>query len=97
MFWVPLVFRTVDAPTETVGGEAVSVFMPKSGWIVIVYVWLPLKPLASVAITVNVNKPVVVGLPLSTPLSDSVRPGGNELIAANLYGPVPPLAETVWL
>ena len=38
---------------------------------------LPLKPLESVTETVKVAGPITVGVPLSTPSDDSVRPAGN--------------------
>ena len=43
-----------------------------------VYVLLPVQPSESVAVTVKVNTPVVVGVPESTPPDCKIRPGGNE-------------------
>jgi len=45
--------------------------------IVTVYCPLPVKPCASVAVTVKVNVPTVVGVPESVPLLASVSPGGG--------------------
>jgi hypothetical protein len=65
--------------------------------IVIANDWLPTDPLKSVTFTVNVYPPIVVGVPLITPvLPLSVKPGANVPDAnANVYGEVPPDAEIV--
>ena len=54
--------------------------------------------LASVAVTVKVNVPVVVGVPESVPLLESISPGGSVLGGTvKVTVPEPPLAESVWL
>jgi hypothetical protein len=50
-------------------------------------------PVLSVAVIVRVHAPAVVHVPLTTPLDDSVMPGGNvPALTLNVYGAVPPLA-----
>lgn len=52
----------------------------------------------SVAFTVKPNVPVFVGVPEITPPEERVRPFGNEPpVSDQVYGPVPPLAASVWL
>ena len=54
--------------------------------------------MASVAVTVKLNTPAVVGVPLRTPALESDRPVGTVPdVTAKLYGDVPPLAVIVWL
>jgi hypothetical protein len=54
--------------------------------------------LLSVAVTVKVKLPAVVGVPDKTPPLDRDRPGGREpLVTAKVYGAVPPEAVNVWL
>ena len=65
----------------------------------IVYACTPVQPFASVAVTVNVNVPAVVGVPEMRPLpvlSDSPV-GSAPAVMLYVYGPVPPLAVMVWL
>ena len=65
-----------------------------------VYIWLPVTPLflLSVAEMVKVDEPVVVGVPLSTPVVVfSVSQDGIPEVAANVYVPDPPEAATVAL
>lgn len=51
---------------------------------------------ASVAMTVQLNEPPAVGVPLRTPADDSVTPAGSEpATTAKVYGAIPPLAVTV--
>ena len=53
----------------------------------------------SVAVTVNVNVPAVVGVPAITPpvvIGDSPV-GSDPAVMVNVYGPAPPLAVIVWL
>ena len=53
---------------------------------------------ASVAVTVKGDVPMAVGVPLTTPPVESVRPGGNvPTVTANVNGAVPPLAVIVLL
>src|SRR3954453_1748097 len=59
----------------------------------------PVQVFASVAVTVKVNEPVVVGVPLMAPPLESARPGGNvpaAEVTAKLYAGVPPLAVKLW-
>ena len=66
--------------------------------IIIVYARLPEHPLASVAVTVKVKLPPVVGVPEITPEDESVSPVGSvPVVTAKLYGAVPLLAVIVWL
>lgn len=56
------------------------------------------QPFASVRRTVNVEVPLVVGVPESTPADVSVRPAGSTPpVTPKLYGAVPPLPLIVWL
>ena len=58
----------------------------------------PVQPAASVACTVKVKVPAVVGVPVSAPPVASVNPGGSVPVTrVNEYGPVPPEAVNVWL
>jgi hypothetical protein len=71
-------------------------------WLAVsVYPRLPVRPLMllSVAVIVNVYVPVVVGVPLSTPvveLRDS-HDGRLPEVTANVYVPEPPVALRVVL
>ena len=60
---------------------------------------VPAPPLASVAVMVNGELPVVVGVPERTPVEAfKLSPGGRlPAVTAKVYGAVPPLAEIVWL
>jgi hypothetical protein len=50
----------------------------------------------STALTVNVDEPRVVGVPLKTPEALKVRPGGAAPVEIeNVYGEVPPEALIV--
>ena len=52
----------------------------------------------SVAWTVNENVPVFDGVPLSSPLDESVTPAGKvPLVADHVSFPTPPLAVSCWL
>ncbi len=55
-------------------------------------------PSLSVTVTVNEDVPVVVGVPLMTPVDGArVRPGGSvPVLSAHVYGFVPPEAARVW-
>ena len=56
----------------------------------------PLTPFASVAVISKLLLPVALGVPLSTPVLDSVSPAGSDpLVTAKVYGPVPPDAVSV--
>jgi len=56
------------------------------------------QPLLSVAVIVNDELPWVVGVPESTPESESDNPAGSVPdVTANVTGAVPPVAVTVWL
>jgi len=49
-----------------------------------------------VAVTVKEKLPVAVAVPVRLPPDDKVSPVGSvPLVTANVYGEVPPLAETV--
>src|SRR5439155_14225158 len=59
---------------------------------------LPVQLYASVAVTVKLALPSAVAVPLISPAVESVSPAGSEPEdTAKVYGPVPPLALTVWL
>jgi hypothetical protein len=66
-----------------------------------VYPWLPVRPLMllSVVVTVNVYVPVVVGVPLSTPVLvfRTAQDGRLPEVTANVYVPEPPVALSVAL
>jgi hypothetical protein len=50
----------------------------------------------SVTVTVKVNEPAAVGVPLRTPAEVSVTPAGSvPLETANVYGDCPPVAVIV--
>ena len=50
----------------------------------------------SVALTVKLNSPAAVGVPLSNPAEESESPAGNAPTKIEYaYGDVPPLAEMV--
>src|SRR4029078_8696497 len=52
----------------------------------------------SVALTVKVAVPAVVGVPDRAPVEDRVTPAGSVPEAmVHVYGPVPPVAVSVWL
>jgi len=58
----------------------------------------PEQPLVSVARTVNVEVPGTEGVPDKTPADERLRPAGSKpLRRLKVYGPAPPLAESVWL
>ena len=50
-------------------------------------------PLASVRVTVKLEPPVVVGVPVMAPPAESVRPlGSDPVVTAKVYGVRPPVA-----
>ena len=62
------------------------------------YPLVPVHPCASVAVTVKLDVPMVVGIPERVPEGESVNPAGKApAVRANEYGAVPPDAEIVWL
>jgi len=64
--------------------------------ITIVYVRAPKQPFASLAWTVKVKLPMLVGVPDTSPAALSSNPGGNDpLEMENVYDALPPLAESV--
>jgi hypothetical protein len=67
--------------------------------IVIEYVCEAVAPDWSVAVTVKLVVPAVVGSPLITPVVLRVKPAGNELpdARAKVSVPVPPVAASVVL
>ena len=80
-------------PLGNVAGESVI-----AGQITIVYDLFSGQPFASVAVTVKLNVPAAVGVPVRFPSVASERPVGSEPeVTAYEYGAVPPLAEIVWL
>src|SRR5438874_5257423 len=85
-------------PTVPLGNE-VGVSVIAGQIITFAYIRVPMQPSASVAPTVKLKKPEVVGVPESTPEDESmVRPGGVvPLTKLKEYGPVPPEAVRVWL
>jgi hypothetical protein len=79
-------------PPTSASGKTVTV----AHTILNVYVRLPEHSLASVAVTVKVYVPGVVGLPERTPMVDRLKPGGRDPdVRVNKYGAVPPEAEKV--
>ena len=58
---------------------------------------LPIQPTPSVADTTIGKLPACVGVPLSTPADDKVKPVGKVLGVENVYGGTPPDAVKVWL
>src|SRR5438093_548810 len=61
--------------------------------IVKVIVRLPVQPLTSVAVTVNVNMPAMVGVPEIVPIDEIVNPVGNAPLVVKVNGPVPSVAD----
>ena len=66
---------------------------------VTVYPIKPVQPAKSVAVTMKLNTPAVVGVPVMAPVAPlSASPVGRApLVMAYVYGAVPPEAVTVWL
>ena len=88
--------RVPATPAVVVEGKLVTLSV--AGLAASVYDWLPVVPLASVAVTVKVEEPAAVGVPLRTPPAESVSHAGSEpAVTAKVYGAVPPLAVRVWL
>jgi hypothetical protein len=59
---------------------------------------LPVQPVTSIACTVNVELPSVVGVPDNVPPESRLRPAGNvPALLVKVYPPLPPLAVMVWL
>ncbi len=58
-----------------------------------------MQPFESVAVTVKVNVPGVVGVPeITPPLVSGDKPVGRApVVTLKVYGPVPPVAVKVWL
>ena len=57
-----------------------------------------MQPVVSVARTVKLKLPTVVGVPVNAPLDASDNPAGSApLEMLNAYDPPPPVAVTVWL
>lgn len=64
--------------------------------IVMVYSRSPVQELASVAVTLNVNDPAVVGEPEIAPAAERVSPSGRlPLVSVYEYGAMPPPAMSV--
>jgi hypothetical protein len=60
--------------TEMAGGNGGGT----AGQVIVkLYVWLPVHPLVSVAVTMNVYAPDVMGVPERTPADDKPRSVGN--------------------
>ena len=79
--------------------ESVGMVPPAMGLMTRVYSRKPVQPFWSVAVTVNVNVPAVVGVPAITPpavIGDSPVGSAPEVMV-NVYGAAPPLAVMVWL
>jgi hypothetical protein len=53
-------------------------------------------PSESVAVTVKIVVPAVVGVPEITPEELSVRPSGKESVVEKVRGPVPKEQTNVW-
>lgn len=58
---------------------------------------VPVQLRLSVTFTTIGKVPTTVGVPLSTPAADKVRPAGNVLDVEKVYGVEPPEAVKVWL
>ena len=86
-------------PGGSVAGLTVMNGQMGTTGITIEYGLLPGQLLASVALIVKLNWPAVVGVPEMTPVVPlSVKPFGSDpLETVKVYGPVPPVAEIVWL
>jgi hypothetical protein len=82
----------VDGDSVIVGAAMLSVYarLPEYG--------APVPVLESAAVTVTLNVPPAVGVPLKVPVGERVIPDGRlPLVTRKLYGEVPPLAVIVWL
>jgi hypothetical protein len=53
--------------------------------------------LLSVTVTTIGNEPTAVGVPLSRPAADSVRPAGSALAVVNVAPPMAPVWVKFWL
>ena len=62
------------------------------------YAWLPVPRAGLVAVTVKLDAPAAVGVPLTTPALLRVRPdGGVPEVTVKVNGPAGPDAVIVWL
>jgi len=86
-------------PGGSVDGLTVITGQPAGPVITIEYDRLPGQLFASVAVIVKGKVPAADGVPEMRPVVGfSVRPFGSVPVeTANVYGAVPPTAETVWL
>lgn len=65
-----------------------------AGLMMIVYACKPVAPTLSVAVTVKLNVPPSVGVPVNAPLVASDKPVGSAPdVTANVATPVPPVFE----
>ena len=70
--YVPVAVSCCTWPTFTVAGFGATAMLTSGAAVTpIVYACVPVKPLASVAVTVKVKVPAAVGVPLSGPLLSS--------------------------
>jgi hypothetical protein len=51
----------------------------------------------SMTVSVKLNVPPLVGVPVMAPAGDTFRPGGSCPAAVHRYGGVPPVALNAWL
>lgn len=56
---------------------------------------IPIQPLLSVALTVMLKVPDCVGVPLNTPVLESIKPVGNVLDVLKVTLPIPPVCVKV--
>ena len=81
-------------PSGSVGGEITIAGQVSA----IEYARLPVHVNASVTVIVKGEEPDTVGVPEIIPLVARDNPDGSvPVVTAYVYGPVPPLAVTVWL
>jgi hypothetical protein len=93
----PPVAPKVKLIAEPVGTGLVGppVMTSGAGWITIVKPRAPLTPLVSDVATVKENCPGTVGVPVTEPPPERLRPSGRFPPAnEKLYGPLPPLAPS---
>ena len=83
----------IAVPEHIICEEGVAVAVTGAGQL-ITRLYTPLVPvqlLASVTVTVMLNVPACVGVPLNTPAVDKLNPVGKVLAVVNETGNAPPL------
>ena len=82
----------IAVPEHIICEEGVAVAVTGAGQL-ITRLYTPLVPvqlLASVTVTVMLNVPACVGVPLNTPAVDKLNPVGKVLAVVNVTGKAPP-------